>query len=198
MKVAVILGSTRDGRLGDRVAKWVMNTANEHHEDNEAKLLDLLDYDLPFFREPGSPRYTPDRKVSDKVKHWLDDIAAADAYIFVTPEYNRSFPGELKNAIDTIAHEADKKPAAIVSYSATPTGGLAAQEALRQVINFIEMIPIPSVVTVPHAGDAFDENGQPSEAFKANQYGPHGALQSALVELKWYSDALAAARQSSV
>jgi NAD(P)H-dependent FMN reductase len=194
MKVAVILGSTREGRLGDRVAKWVMSVANEHHEDSNATLLDLLDYNLPFMREPGSPRYTPDRQVGDNVKRWLNDIAAADAYIFVTPEYNRSFPGELKNAIDTIAHEADKKPAAIVSYSATPTGGLAAQEALRQVINFIEMIPTPSVVAVPHAGDAFDEAGTPSEAFAANQFGPHSALQSALAELKWYSDALAAAR----
>src|SRR6266496_4644729 len=144
MKLAIILGSARAGRLGERVAHWVVATAKEQ-ASIDATLLDLHDFNLPFMREAHSPRYNSDRRPVGDVKRWLDTIAAADAYVFITPEYNRGYPGELKNALDTIGHEADKKPAAIISYSSGPTGGLAAQQALRPVVNALDMSPIPAI-----------------------------------------------------
>jgi NAD(P)H-dependent FMN reductase len=197
MRIAIILGSTRVGRVGQRVARWVESTAREKiHED--IALLDLLDFELPFLREAGPPRYTPDRKPSPKVQPWLDAIAAADGYIIVTPEYNRSFPGELKNALDTIGHEADRKPAAIISYSGTPTGGLAAQEALRPVINFIEMIPTPAVLAIPNAQLQVNEDGTLSSEAVSGPRSLQGGLDALLQELIWYAVALKTARERSL
>lgn len=195
MKIAVVLGSTRDGRVGARVGKWVMNAVSDR--DTEVKSLDLAEYDLPFMREAISPRYNPNRTVAANTQRWLDDLAWADGYIFVTPEYNRSIPGELKNAIDLIAHEGDKKPAAIVSYSGTPTGGLAAQQDLRNALNQLDMLPVPSVVAVPFAQEVFNEDGTLSAATLASGHSPDSVLQDEVDQLLWYADALKTAREKA-
>ena len=196
MKIAVILGSARDGRLGQRVGKWVLS-ATEKLDGVEATFMDLADYDLPFMRDAVSPRYSPERKVPEIVQKWLDDLADADGYIFITPEYNRAIPGELKNALDTIGHEADKKPAAFVSYSATPTGGLAAQQELRNIVNMLEMSPVPAFVAVPFAGEVFNEDGTITEATLATGHSPESMLQGELDQLVWYANALKVAREAN-
>ena len=195
MKIAVILGSARDGRLGERVSRWVMDAVAELKE-TEVKLFDITDYNLPFMREAIPPRYNPQRDVSENVQRWLNDIAWADAYVFITPEYNRSFPAELKNAIDTIGHEGDKKPAGFVSYSATPTGGLAAQQGLRTVVNQIEMMPIQAFVTVPFAQEVFNEDGSFTDAALVSGHTPDSMLQGALEQLVWYGNVLKAGREA--
>jgi len=196
MKIAVILGSARNGRMGERVSKWVLG-AVEKLDNTEFKLMDLAEYDLPFMREPLPPRYNPNREVSETIQKWLDDIAWADAYVFITPEYNRALPAELKNAIDTIGHEGDKKPAAIVSYSGTPTGGIVAQQQLRTAVNQIEMMPIQAFVVVPFVQEVFNEDGSLSEQTLASGHSPDSMLTGALEQLQWYADALTAARQNS-
>ncbi len=181
--IAVILGSTREGRVGERVSKWTMA---ELQKDPSAKvtLLDLKDFSLPFFDEAASPQYNPNRTPTGEVQKWLDSIAAADGYIIVTPEYNRSFPAVLKNALDYIAHEAADKPVTIVSYSGTPAGGEAAQVQLRPVLSAVKMIPMPSYVTVSVAHDAITEEGEIVAEIAARPYGPHTAIASAVAELK--------------
>jgi NAD(P)H-dependent FMN reductase len=194
MKIAVILGSARDGRQGEKVSKWVVSSVQNLHSV-ELKVLDLKDYDLPFMREGIPPRYNPEREVSENVQQWLEDIAWADAYILVTPEYNRSVPAELKNALDTIGHEGDKKPAMIVSYSGTPTGGLAAQQEFRTILNHIEMIPVPAFVAIPLVQTVFNEDGTFTDAVKASGHSPDSMLKGALDDLLWYGRALKAARK---
>src|ERR1035438_10542452 len=98
MKIQIILGSTRPGRVVERVGKWVAAAAQEV-EGFEVEVVDLADYDLPFFDEPISPRYNPDRKLSPAVQRWIAKLSEADGYVFVTPEYNHSITGVLKNAI---------------------------------------------------------------------------------------------------
>src|SRR4051812_34452568 len=115
MKLAVITGATRPGRQTLRQSKWIINTADKL-EDVEVEHVDLKDYPMPFFNEPISPRFNPDRNIDPKVQRWLDKIDEYDAYIFVTPEYNHTIPGELKNAFDYITWEIKRKPAAVASH----------------------------------------------------------------------------------
>src|SRR5215467_5127107 len=110
MKLGVIVGTTRQNRKTLQQAKWVFNNAKQL-DGVEAELVDLRDYPMPFFDEPLSPRYNPDRKIDPKAVPWLKKLESFDAYIFVTPEYNHSVPGVLKNALDYVTWEIQRKPA---------------------------------------------------------------------------------------
>ncbi len=191
MKLAVVIGSTRENRVTPKEAKWIANTANKI-TDVEAEIVDLIDYQLPFFAEAVSPRYNPNRQIDQAVKMWLDKIAEFDAYIFITPEYNHSVPGVLKNAIDYLSSELNRKPAAVASHGSV--GGARAAMHLKEILSESRAAVIPQAVAFSGLNDAVDEDGNLSEAFKANPYGPQAALDSMLTELKWYSDALANAR----
>lgn len=195
MKVAVIIGATRQGRKTEQQAKWVFNTAKQF-EDTEAELVDLRDYPMPFFDEPISPRYNPDRKIDPAVIPWLKKLEEFDAYIFVTPEYNHSVPGVLKNALDYVTFELVHKPAAVVSHGAQ--AGARAMTDLKEILSESRAVPIPTVspTAMSRMSETIDEDGNLSEEAKANPYGPQKGLDSLLADLKWYSDALSVARAS--
>lgn len=113
--VAVVLGSTRPGRIGEGVAQWVVSEANEVEGVN-ASIVDLADFDLPFFAEPVPPSMEAP-KLPEAVR-FAQVLGAADAVVFVTPEYNQSIPGGLKNAIDYLPPAAlDGKKVGLVGYS---------------------------------------------------------------------------------
>lgn len=192
-KIAVIVGSTREGRQTLKQAKWVMNTLSGR-QGVEAQLLDLADYDLPFFAEPVSPRYNPNRVVEGDVKRWLDDLGAADGYIFVTPEYNHSIPAVLKNSFDFLDSQLIHKPAAIVSHGTV--GGARAAMHLKEILSEGKAVPIPEFVAFHGVSEGVDEEGNLSEAIKANPYGPEHALDSLIDSLVWYTDALKTAREA--
>jgi len=195
MKVGIIIGTTRQGRMTDREAKWVFNTAKQM-EGVEPEIVDLRDYPMPFFDEPVSPRYNPDRKIDPAVQPWLKKLEEFDAYVFVTAEYNHSIPGVLKNALDFVTWEFLRKPAMIVSHGAA--GGARAQLALKVILSESKAVPIPlpSSVAVVGMSEKLDEDGELTEAGKANEYF-HKGLEDTLADLKWHSDALAAARAKS-
>lgn len=192
MKLGIIIGTTRQGRSTPKQAQWVLNAA-ESIEDVDAEVVDLKDYPMPFFDEPISPRYNPDRQIPSEAQPWLKKLESFDAYIFVTPEYNHSIPGVLKNALDYGTWEMAKKPSAIVSHGAV--GGARAAMHLKEILSESKTVPIPSFVSLAHMSDLIDDEGNLDEAAKANPYGPQAALSGLLDELKWYSDALAAARK---
>ena len=191
MKLAVILGTTRQGRQTEKQALWVVNAATQI-EDVEVELIDLNDYPMPFFAEPASPRYNPAREIDAVAQKWLARLEAADAYIFVTPEYNHSIPGVLKNALDYIDFQLNRKPAAIVSHGSV--GGARAAMHLREIVSESRAVTIPHTVAFHGVSSDIDEAGTINEALRANPYGPQAALEGLLAELKWYSDALAGAR----
>ncbi len=193
MKVAVIIGAIREGRKTPNQAKWVINTL-ETMEDVQAETVDLKDYPLPLFNEPVSPRYNPSRQPSAEAQKWLDKLAEFDAYVFVTPEYNHSVPGVLKNAMDYVDWQLNRKPAAVVSHGSA--GGARAEVALKEILSESRMVPMSTIpgVAMSSMSDKIDEEGNLDEAEKANPYGPQAALETLLKELKWYSDALKAAR----
>ncbi len=192
MKLGIIIGSTREGRSTDRAAKWVATVAGTL-EGVEVTTIDLRDFDLPMFNEAVSPQYNPERKTEGVVKQWLDALAAQDAVIVVTPEYNRSIPGVLKNAFDYVAYELDKKPVGIVAHGSA--NGAQAISHLRGIIPGMLAVGVPRAVFVPMAGVAFDETGVLNAEIAANPYGPAGALNAMLADLVEYSKALATIRK---
>ncbi|MEI9913812.1 MAG: NAD(P)H-dependent oxidoreductase [Candidatus Saccharibacteria bacterium] len=191
MKLAVILGTTRKGRQSVKEAKWIVKEAQKM-QDTEVELLDLADYPMPFFDEAASPRYNPDRKPEGTVKKWLDKISEADAYIFITPEYNHSIPAVLKNAFDYLDWQMNRKPATVASHGSV--GGARATMHLKEIISESKAVPIQQAVAFHGISEGIDDEGNLSAELAANPYGPQTALNAALEELKWYSDALAKAR----
>ena len=178
MKVQIIIGSARKGRSTPLVANWVKQTADKVLADKaDIEIVDLADFDLPLFDEAVSPKYNQDRQPEGDVKQWLDTLARADGYIFVTPEYNHSIPGALKNAIDYIAYETNKKAATIVSHIASELGLVTTPVAVN-LVGYVGLQPI------------LNEDG----TLVNDKSGAQGVLESALEQLIWYTAALKTAR----
>jgi NAD(P)H-dependent FMN reductase len=192
MKIQIILGSTRPGRQVIRFGKWIAAEASKL-DGAEIETVDLADYDLPFFNEPASPRYNPNRTPEVAVQKWMDKLAQADGYIFVSPEYNHSIPGVLKNAIDYITTEFEHKPAAVASYGSV--GGARAAEHLKTVLLEAHAGVIPQALTVVGSPQGImSEDGLLNADIAANPSGPSSALSSLLAELRWWTEATIAAR----
>jgi chromate reductase, NAD(P)H dehydrogenase (quinone) len=158
VKIGVVLGSSREQRLGERVARFALTTAKEVPEAGFS-LFDLAAYQLPFFGEAIAPRDDPDRRPVPAVARWLQDVASADGYLFVVPEYNLAVPAVVKNALDLLALEADAKPAMILSYSDTSYGGVVAGHELRLTINKLGMLPLPKTIPLAHADQLLAPDG---------------------------------------
>ncbi|MFA5004307.1 MAG: NAD(P)H-dependent oxidoreductase [Candidatus Saccharimonadales bacterium] len=190
-KIAVIIGSTRQGRQSDKLAKWV---AAEAGKLTEVELLDLRDYPLPFFDEAISPRYNPDRKPSVAAKKWLDKVAEFDGYVLVTPEYNRSTSAVLKNALEYTDYQMDNKPVALVAHGTT--GGAQAVANLRLTLPGNGVVSIPQALFFSdHLADSISDNGELKQELREKPYGPQTQLDSQIESLVWYADALKAARK---
>jgi NAD(P)H-dependent FMN reductase len=143
LKVAVIIGSTRPGRNGEAVARWVHNLASKR-SDAEFELVDLKDFDLPHLDEE-MPAVTGQYN-RPHTRKWAAKIASFDAYVFVTPEYNHSTSGVLKNAIDFLYAEWNNKAAGFVSYGVE--GGNRAVEALRLVMGELQVADVRAQVAL--------------------------------------------------
>ena len=129
IRIAVIIGSTRPGRNGEAVAKWVYEIARKR-SDAEFELVDIKDFDLPLLDEPVPPSLGQYTKEHTRV--WAAKIDSFDAYVFVTPEYNHGISGALKNAIDFLFKEWNNKAAGFVGYGGAM--GVRAVEHLRLVM----------------------------------------------------------------
>jgi NAD(P)H-dependent FMN reductase len=146
LKVAVILGSTRPGRNGEAVARWVYDMAKKRGDNNNVdfEYIDIKDFNLPLLDEPVPPSQGQYSKVHTKA--WSVKINSFDAFIFVTPEYNHGIPGTLKNAIDFLYREWNNKAAGFVSYGSA--GGLRSVEQLRLVMAELQIADVRAQVTL--------------------------------------------------
>src|ERR1700678_3313379 len=133
-RIGIILGSTRPNRNGEQVAKWVYDIASRR-TDAELELVDLRDYPLPHLDEPLPPSLG--QYQNEHTRQWAAKIASFDGFIFVSPEYNHSTSGVLKNAIDYLYAEWNNKAAAFVSYGAL--GGARAIEHLRAIASELQI-----------------------------------------------------------
>jgi NAD(P)H-dependent FMN reductase len=147
MIISVIIGSTRQGRFSEKPAQWILQELRKR-EAIQARLLDLRDFPMPFFDQPLPPAM-PGRPPYEQevVKNWTAQIAASDGFVFVTPEYNFGPAAVLKNAIDWVYPEWNRKAAAYVSYGSAM--GARAVQQLRETAIELQMAPIRSSVHIP-------------------------------------------------
>jgi NAD(P)H-dependent FMN reductase len=145
--ISVIVGSTRAGRFAEKPAKWILQHVAAR-PGVEAKLLDLRDFPMPFFDEavpPAMPGRAP--YAHEVVKKWTAEIASSDGFIFVTPEYNYGTSAVLKNAIDWVYPEWNRKAAAFVSYGSA--GGARAVQQMRDTAIELQLAAVRTSVYVP-------------------------------------------------
>jgi NAD(P)H-dependent FMN reductase len=132
MRIGIILGTTRPGRIGEAVAKWVYEIASKR-TDAEFEYVDIAEFNLPLLDEPIPP--SQGKYSKEHTKRWAEKIGALDGFIFVTPEYNHGTSAALKNAIDFLFAEWNNKAAGFVGYGSA--GGVRAVESLRLVMGEI-------------------------------------------------------------
>lgn len=147
-KIAIVVGSTRPGRKAGDVAKWVQGLCSQR-TDADFDLVDIRDFNLPLLDEPQPPAMGQYNQPHTKV--WADKIAAYDAFIFVTPEYNHSIPAALKNALDFLYAEWNNKAAGFVSYGGA--GGIRSVEQLRLVMAELQIADVRAQVSLSLADD---------------------------------------------
>jgi NAD(P)H-dependent FMN reductase len=150
--VKIIVASTRPGRVGLPIAEWVHAIARER-SDIEVELVDLREVNLPIHDEPHHPRLG--KYEHEHTRRWSASVERADGFIFVTPEYNHSFPASLKNALDFVFREWAHKPVGIVSYGGVAAGTRSVQ-ALKPVLAALQMIPVLESVNIPFVANLFD------------------------------------------
>ncbi|MEV6339478.1 NAD(P)H-dependent oxidoreductase [Nocardia vinacea] len=187
LKLAVIIGSVREGRFAPTVADWFVEEAARHGQF-EIDLIDLAEADLPLALPAVSPAMDPNPERPAGMTDLSRRLGEADAFVILTPDYNRSYPAALKAAIDWHFTQWDSKAIGFVGYSGA-SGGLLAIEHLRQVFNELNAHTVRNYVSFPRYYLLFDAEGKlldPAE--------PAAAAQSMLDQLHWWASALAAAR----
>lgn len=190
LNVAVIAGSTRPNRRSRIVAEWVLEHAGLR-EDAEFELVDLLDLGLPMYEEPAPAAAGTISGV--EARYWRDIVKNFDAFIFVVPEYNRSFPAVVKNAIDLVYHEWNDKAVGFVTYGMN--GGIRAAEQLRNVVAEVKMASVRAHVALSIFSDfEIDDLLQPGEINPEEQQVQ--TLQTLCDELIAWGSALKSLRQS--
>jgi len=141
IKIGIIIGSTRPGRVGEKVGKWVYEQAIKR-DDAQFEIIDIMDYNLPLLDEPVPAAYGQYTK--EHTKAWAAKIASMDGFVFITGEYNHSTTGALKNAIDYLYAEWNNKSAGFVGYGAS--GGVRAVEHLRLIAANLEIADVRAQV----------------------------------------------------
>jgi NAD(P)H-dependent FMN reductase len=181
LSVAVIIGSTREGRFGGVVAAWFADEMLAR-DDMTVDVIDLAEVALPsaYPQEPGP-----------EVTAYRDRLERADAFVVVTPEYNHSFPAGLKQASDLAGHQWHRKPVAFVSYGGL-SGGLRAVEHLRGVFAEVHAVTIRDVVSLHQVWPMFDEAGRLREPA-----GPSAAATTMLDHLAWWGSTLRIGRAAT-
>ncbi|GAA1896215.1 NAD(P)H-dependent oxidoreductase [Streptomyces sodiiphilus] len=179
--IAVITGSTREGRFGPRVAGWLLEEA-ARHGGMRTDPVDLAEAGLPAHLPGyGTPELPAVRELGERLE-------AADGFVVVTPEYNHSFPGSLKNAIDLYREQWRAKPVAFVSYGGM-SGGLRAVEQLRLVFAELHAVTVRDCVSLHNSWAQFPEDGSA---------GPSGdrdaAAKTMFDQLLWWAEVLREAR----
>lgn len=189
--IAIILGSTRTASQGRAVFNYLKHQLSTKPAATNFSFLDLATYQLPFFDEPLPPMANPDRQLPAKQQRWLNDMAAADGYLILTPEYNHAMPAGLKNALDYLAFEGRHKPVKLISYADNLRGGQFGAAALVPVLQRLEMLVLPKPTPLGNVPQTLDPTGHLLPAAPlATRY--QRAITNALTEITYYTTVLTA------
>jgi NAD(P)H-dependent FMN reductase len=188
-RIGIVLGSTREGRFGDRPANWIHEIAKQR-TDLAFELIDLRDHPLPFFNEPMSPAWAPVK--NEAALRWADKLATLDGLIVVTPEYNHGPSAVLKNAFDYAYKEFIRKPIGFVGYGGV--GAARAVEQLRLTAIELQMAPVRHAV---HIGMVeflgIWQQGKTFEDFPHLSQAANGLLD----DIAWWAKALKTAKEAA-
>ncbi len=187
LKIGVILGSTRDTRIGGKAAEWLMALAGQR-TDLAFELIDLRDYALPFFNERASNMHAPTQ--DPEGLRWQKKIAEFDGYVIIAAEYNHGPTASLKNALDYAYVEWLRKPVSFVGYGSV--GAARAIEQLRLIAVELQMAPIRSAVHIQ--GGDFLPIMMGQKTFNDLAHLPP-LVTAMLDDLSWWANALKAARE---
>ncbi len=190
--ISVIVGSTRENRFSEKPAQWIFQHLKKRSHI-KAQLLDLRDYPMPFFDQPVPPAM-PGRGPyeNEVVKKWTAEIARSDGFIFVNPEYNHGYPAVLKNALDWVYPEWNRKACAFVSYGSV--SGARSIEQLRQVAIELQLAPIRSSIHIPPETFMLHFKGGDINAGLAQLVGPADVM---IDDLLWWTEALKMKRENT-
>lgn len=174
-KLLIVVASTRPGRVGLPVSRWVRERA-EQHGGFSVEVADLAEINLPFMDEPNHPRLR--QYTQQHTKDWSAIVDAADAFVFVMPEYNHAFNAPLKNAIDYLVHEWGYKPVGLVSYGGI-SGGLRAVQLLKPTLSGLRMTPLTEAVVIPSVQSLIADDGsfQATDQLNDSAQGMFDAIQ---------------------
>lgn len=189
-KIAVIVGSIRENRVTDKLAKWA---AVEVGKVADVEVLDLRDYPLPLFAEGTSPRFDPSYSPVPEAKKWNEKLAEFDGYVIATAEYNRAAPGVLKNAFDYIDNGVVDKPVALLGHGTT--GGSQAVASLRITLPGNGLVTLPNALFFSDSvGEAIDAEGIIKAEFQEGPYSPQAQLTNMAQAIVKYAEALKTVR----
>lgn len=187
LNLKVILASVRQARFGEVVTRWFVDEAS--HDDRFAnEVIDLAEVPLPLVLGPEPPAIATEDPRPPEMVRFTQRLDDADAFVIVTPEYNRSFPASIKSLIDWHFTQWQGKPVGFVSYGG-PAGGLRAVEQLRLVFAEMHAVTVRNSVSFVNYWELFDTDGRPSDRDGSAQ-----AAQSLLDQLAWWGGALRQAR----
>lgn len=188
-RIAVIIGSTREGRFADVPARWAVAQLAKV-EGIEVDLVDLRDHPLPEYDIPA-PARTPREYSTDEIARFADRIDRADGFIILTPEYNHGYTAALKNAMDHLFVEWTRKPVAFIAWGSV--GGARAVEQLRQVAAEFEMAPLRHAVHI--LPDVMRPAMMAEDRFDAALLEPlNPRFDIMIADLQWWAEALSVAR----
>jgi NAD(P)H-dependent FMN reductase len=187
-RILVILGSTRQGRFGETVARWLFPIV-ESREDLTAELVDLRDWKLPYYDRPNVAAAS--EYDDEQCRAWAEVVGRADGFLVITPEYNFGYPAVLKSALDAVYKEWNRKPVAFASYGGW-SGGTRAVEQLRSVAVELQMVPVRGSLVLQFAPRLFDEEGNLKNPDFYN-----AAATRMLNDLAWWAVTLKIAREAA-
>jgi len=189
LKLNVIVTSTRPGRIGPKIGKWMADFAKEN-SDFEVELVDLADFDLPLLDEAKHPMMQDYQH--EHTKRWSEVNAKADAFVFVSPEYDYFPAASTVNALQTLYKEWNKRPVGLVGYGGV-SGGLRAMQTIKVLMNTVQLMPLPQEVPIPFVFNFIGEDGTFAPAPEVTQ-GATGML----AELKVWAETLKPARAEAL
>lgn len=184
-KILVIVGSTREGRVGRKIAEWYITEARKATRDLDFALYDIADLHLPVFNEAAPPMTHQYSDVQNKIE---ESLLEADGFVFVTSEYNHSIPGSLKNFLDYNYLGWHRKVAAYVGYGVQ--GGTRAIEHLINVMTFFDVASLVEQVNINQIFEALNEDDIPKKEFIS------GSVAKQVAELEWWAKTLKSGRQA--
>ncbi len=191
MKLAIVIGSVRQNRVSDRMAKWIQNVAKNEAGEHEWEIVDLKEYDLPMFDEPLPPMAGQRPELADGTRRYLEIMGQADGFVLVTPEYNHGPSSALINAIDLLDFQLMQKPVAMAGHGVV--GGARAIAHLKTIVNSnLGGVPMPGGLAVTDkVVDIISDDGVLADDYDHNE----ASLKRLIETVVWYAEALKAARE---